>query len=157
MDIDKAKALALIGQGPKNALIFGSGHDLYSLKDYLRWGSVIDLKESDIKDLEVRHYSDGTMKGTISIDGQPVEYMDAIDNKDMLMWMANQLDMDISEHNWISGRGTWARAVTASIYEKLADIAEITEEEATELRTQGYKEEKIYQEVNGIKDADEEE
>ena len=57
----------------------------------------------------------------------------------------------------MGGRGTWARAVTASIYEKLADIAEITEEEATELRTQGYKEEKIYQEVNGIKDADEEE
>ena len=36
MEIDKAKALALIGQGPKNALIFGSGHDLYSIKDYGR-------------------------------------------------------------------------------------------------------------------------
>jgi len=141
MDIDKAKALALIGQGTKNALIFGSGHDLYSLKDYLRWGSVIDLKESDIKDLEVRHYSGGDYKSTIFIDGEAVEYMDAIDNKDMLMWMANQLDMDISEHNWISGRGTWARAVTASIYEKLADIAEVTEEEATQLRKAGIQEE----------------
>ena len=137
MEIDKAKALALIGQGPKNALIFGSGHDLYSLKDYLRWGSVIDLKESDIKDLEQRHYSDGTMKGTISIDGQPVEYMDAIDNKDMLMWFSHLIEVDTSQHGHIMGRGTWARAVTSSIYEKLADIAEVTEEEATQLRKAG--------------------
>ena len=137
MDIDKAKALALIGQGPKNALIFGSGHDLYSLKDYLRWGSVIDLKKSDIKDLERRHYSDGTIKGTISIDGVPVEYMDAIDNKDMLMWFAKMIEVDTSQHSWISGRGTWARAMTSSIYEKLADIAEVTEEEATQLRKAG--------------------
>ena len=137
MDIDKAKALALIGQGPKNALIFGSGHDLYSLKDYLRWGSVIDLKKSDIKDLERRHYSDGTIKGTISINGLPVEYMDAIDNKDMLMWFAKMIEVDTSQHSWISGRGTWARAMTSSIYEKLAEIAGVTEEEATQLRKAG--------------------
>jgi len=142
MEIDKAKALALIGQGPKNALIFGSGHDLYSLKDYLRWGSVIDLKESDIKDLEQRHYSDGTMKGTISIDGQPVEYMDAIDNKDMLMWFSHLIEVDTSQHGHIMGRGTWARAVTSSIYEKLAGIAEVTEEEATQLRLAGIQAEK---------------
>ncbi len=156
MEIDKAKALALIGQGPKNALIFGSGHDLYSLKDYLRWGSVIDLKESDIKDLEQRHYSDGTHKGTISIDGQPVSYMDGIDNKDMLLWFSHLIEVDTSQHGYIMGRGSWARAVTSSIYEKLAEIAEVTEEEATELRTQGYKDEKINQEVNGLKDAEEE-
>ena len=143
MEIDKAKALALIGQGPKNALIFGSGHDLYSIKDYVRWGSVIGLQESDIKDLEQRHYSDGTMKGTISIKGKPVEYMDAIDNKDMLMWMANEIGIGaaITQFSHINGRGTWARAVTATIYERLANIAGIDEEEAVRLREAGIKEE----------------
>ena len=143
MDIDKAKALALIGQGPKNALIFGSGHDLFPIEAYLEWGSVIGLKESDIKDLEQRHYSDGTMKGTISIKGKPVEYMDAIDNKDMLMWMANEIGIGaaITQFSHISGRGTWARAVTATIYERLANIAGIDEEEAVRLREAGIKEE----------------
>ena len=139
MEIDKAKALALIGQGPKNALIFGSGHDLFPIEAYLEWGSVIGLKESDIKDLEQRHYSDGTMKGTISIKGKPVEYMDAIDNKDILMWMASLVKADTAQHSWISGRGTWARAVTATIYERLANIAGIDEEEAVRLREAGIK------------------
>ncbi len=141
MEIDKAKALALIGQGPKNALIFGSGHDLYSIKDYVRWGSVIGLQESDIKDLEQRHYSGGDYKSTIYVDGEAVEYMDAIDNKDILMWMASLVKADTAQHSWISGRGTWARAVTATIYERLANIAGIDEEEAVRLREAGIKEE----------------
>ena len=139
MKIDKAKALALISQGPKNALIFGSGHDLFSMKDYVRWGSVIGLKDSDIEHLNQRHYSGGDYKSTIFIDGEAVEHMDAIDNKDMLMWMAGNIDADIGQHSWISGRGTWARAVTATIYEKLAEIAEVSEEEATQLREAGIK------------------
>ena len=141
MEIDKAKALALIGQGPKNALIFGSGHDLFPIEAYLEWGSVIGLKESDIKDLEQRHYSDGTMKGTISIKGKPVEYMDAIDNKDMLMWMANEIGIGaaITQFSHINGRGTWAGAVSGAIYKTLAEIAGIDEEEAVRLREAGIK------------------
>ena len=139
MKIDKAKALALLGQGPENALIFGSGHELYALKDYVLWGSVIGLKESDIKDLEKKHYSDGTQKGTISIDGKPVEYMNAIDNKDILMWMANLIGANTAQHSWISGRGTWARAVKTTIDERLIDIAGIDKEEADKLWAAGIK------------------
>ena len=67
--------------------------------------------------------------------------MDAIDNKDILMWMASLVKADTAQHSWISGRGTWARAVTATIYERLANIAGIDEEEAVRLREAGIKEE----------------
>lgn len=141
MKITKDKAKALISQGPKNALIFGSGHDLFSMKDYLSWGSVIGLTEKDISHLEMTHRSDGSHKGSIFINGELVTEMTAIDNKDMLMWMANTIQADISSANSIMGRGTWARAVNGMIYQKLAEIAELSKDEVVELQLQGKKDE----------------
>jgi len=134
LTIGKEQALALLSQSSKEEFIFGSGHDIFNLNDYLRWGKVAGVKKHHIEPLNRKHYSGDDYKSTIFVNGEPVEYLEGIDNKDLLMWFSGIVGADTAQFGWISGRGTWARNVASEIYERLAEIAEIPVEQAMEMK-----------------------
>lgn len=134
LTIGKEQALVLLNQSGKDEFIFGSGHDIFNLNDYLEWGKAAGVQKHHLKPLNRKHYSGDTHKSTIYVNGSPVEYLEGIDNKTLLHWFADIIGVDLLQFNWISGRGTWARNVASAIYERLAEIAEISVEEAWEMK-----------------------
>lgn len=133
-EIGKEQALALLNQSFEDSFIFGSGHDIYNMKDYITWGKPAGIEKKHIQHMNRKHYSGSSYKSTIFVDGAPVEYLEGIDNKDILLWFGTHIGADITQHNWISGRGTWARNVTATIYERLCEIAGITVAEGNSMK-----------------------
>tara|TARA_Y100001970_G_scaffold67479_1_gene86025 strand:- start:27131 stop:27610 length:480 start_codon:yes stop_codon:yes gene_type:complete len=133
-EIGKEQALALLNQSFEDSFIFGSGHDIYNMKDYITWGKPAGIKKKHIQHMNQRHYSGDGYKSTIFVNGAPVEYLEGIDNKDILSWFGGVIGADLAQHSWISGRGTWARNVTATIYERLCEIAGITAEEGNSMK-----------------------
>lgn len=132
--IGKEQALALLNQSFEDSFIFGSGHDIYSLDDYVRWGEPAGIKKKHLEGMNTKHYSGGDYKSTIFVNGSPVEYLEGIDNKMVLTWFARIIGADLTQHSWISGRGTWARNCTTTIYERLCEIGEVTVEEGNEMK-----------------------
>jgi len=139
-EIGKEQALALLNQSYEDSFIFGSGHDIYNMKDYITWGKAAGIGKKHIQHMNQKHYSGGDYKSTIFVEGKPVEYLEGIDNKAILSWFGGVIGADLAQHSWISGRGTWARNATATIYERLCEIAGITVEEGNSMKAKATEE-----------------
>ena len=127
----------------KQEMLSPDGKAIYPVKTYLEVGKIIDLQESDIKQLEKKHYSGWDLCDSIySHDtGERLEYLVGIANTDFLVWFAEQINADIEGWNQTREFMGFERDIRAErllnrIFDRLQIIADISEEEITAILEQ---------------------
>jgi hypothetical protein len=90
------------------------GHTILDPKAFLDAGLPVALVEH----LSHTHSSDGTPKGTIFVDGQPVPEVQGVYGLDLLRFIASALDVDYPS---CLGRGFQASAIRESLCRHFAD------------------------------------
>lgn len=127
----------------KQEMLCPDGKAIYPVDTYLEIGKIIDLQESDIKQLEKKHYSGWDICDSIySHDtGERLEYLVGIANTDFLVWFAEQINADIEGWNQTREFMGFERDIRAErllnrIFDRLQIIADISEEEVTAILEQ---------------------
>ena len=140
IEITKEVARRFFEIDPRQNLVISNGHAIWSLESYIEDGKIVELEEKDIEHLVQRHVS-GTYFKNIIFDnnGNPLEYLDGIDNKDFLRWFANQIGASTEYADTKMGRGFWAQACAGSIYSRLEELAEFTPQELKEAEAKAKK------------------
>ena len=128
-EINKELAKKFFDITNKQELIDGSGHAIYSVDSFVKWGELIELLEDDIKHLEQKHFSGNTHKSTIysHATGERLDYLVGIDNKDFLRWFGGVIGADLTDADYFYGRGRQGSFMADRIFGRLQDIAEINE------------------------------
>lgn len=102
---------------------------------------MIDLKAEDIQHLSKVHYSGWDLDDSIFSHetGERLESLEGIDNKDFLVWFAEQIDCDVT--GWDNTREFMgferdirAERLCEMIFNHLFEIADFTEEEQQRVR-----------------------
>ena len=127
----------------KQEMLSPDGKAIYPVDTYLEVGKIIDLQESDIKQLEKKHYSGWDICDSIySHDtGERLEYLVGIANTDFLVWFAEQINANIEGWNQTREFMGFERDIRAErllnrIFDRLQIIADISEEEITAILEQ---------------------
>ena len=127
----------------KQEMLSPDGKAIYPVETYLEVGKIIDLQESDIKQLEKKHYSGWDLCDSIfSHDtGERLEYLVGIANTDFLVWFAEQINANIEGWNQTREFMGFERDIRAErllnrIFDRLQIIADISEEEITAILEQ---------------------
>ncbi len=125
----------------RQELITDDGLGINAITYYTRAGKLIDLESDDIKHLEKKHFSTGADLYESIYDnktGERLEYLVGIDNLEFLVWFANEINADIE--GWDSGRKMWnlerphqAYFLASKIFMMLQEIAELSDEEVSEI------------------------
>lgn len=87
-----------------------NGHNIIKPHALLDAGLPVDVVEQ----VTVTHQSDGTSKGTLYVDGQPVEQLTGVHGLDMLEFMASALGV---KYRQCMGRGFQASAIREALYQ----------------------------------------
>lgn len=126
---------------PLQTVITNDGKIIAKVEAYVNDSKMIDLKAEDIQHLNKVHYSGWDLDETIFSHetGERLESLEGIDNKDFLVWFAEQIDCDITgwdETRQMMGleRDIRAERLCTMIFNKLFDIADFTESEKAEVK-----------------------
>lgn len=141
IEITKEVARKFFETEPRQELVLANGHAIWSLESYLKDGAFVELKKEDIEHLEFVHFSGDDYKDTIFSHetGERMESLTGIDNKDFLIWFAEQIGADISYAFTFFGRGKMAQFMCVQIFDKLEEIADFTDEELKEVEERAKK------------------
>ena len=127
----------------KQEMLSPDGKAIYPVDTYLEIGKIIDLQESDIKQLEKKHYSGWDICDSIYSHetGERLEYLKGIANSDFLVWFAEVINADIKGWNETREFMGFERDIRAErllnrIFDRLQIIADISEEEVTAILEQ---------------------
>ena len=85
------------------------GHTIFKPEAFLDAGMPHEVVELQTR----RHGSDGSPKGTIFVDGQPVDALTGVYGLDLLRFLASALGV---EYRSAFGRGTEARHIQAALH-----------------------------------------
>jgi hypothetical protein len=120
----------------KQEMLGADGKAIYPVETYLEIGKIIDLQESDIKQLEKKHISGWDICDSIYSHetGERLEYLVGISNSDFLVWFAEVINADIEGWNETREFMGFERDIRAErlldrIFSRLQIIADISEEE----------------------------
>lgn len=102
MNITKEQVRAAIADGT----IEGDGHTIFAPEKY--------TAHFDVSHLVQTLRSDGTHKGTIFVDGEPVSQLEGVYNLTFLTWLINTLGLP---HSTAMGRGFAARDMVRTLTE----------------------------------------
>ena len=126
---------------PVQTVLSSNGKIIANIDAYVKDGEMVDLKSEDIEHLNKVHVSGWDLDETIYSNetGERLESLEGIDNKDFLVWFAEQIDVDITgwdETRQFMGleRDIRAERLCTLIFDKLFIIADFTEEEKLEVQ-----------------------
>lgn len=126
---------------PVQTVLSSNGRLIASVDAYVKDGEMVDLKAEDIEHLNITHYSGWDLDETIYSNetGERLESLEGIDNKDFLVWFAEQIDCDVTgwdETREFMGfeRDIRAERLCTMIFNKLFIIADFTDEEKLEVQ-----------------------
>ncbi len=121
---------------PLQTVLTSDGKIINNVDAYVKDGEMVDLKAEDIQHLSKVHYSGWDLDDSIFSHetGERLESLEGIDNKDFLVWFAEQIDCDIT--GWDNTREFMgferdirAERLCEMIFNHLFEIADFTEEE----------------------------
>lgn len=121
---------------PLQTVLSSDGKIINKVDAYVKDSVMIDLKAEDIQHLSKVHYSGWDLDDSIFSHetGERLESLEGIDNKDFLVWFAEQIDCDVT--GWDNTREFMgferdirAERLCEMIFNHLFDIADFSEEE----------------------------
>ena len=125
---------------PVQTVIEANGRVIAKVDSFVKDSKLVNITKEDIEHLSQRHFSGYDLDDSIYSHetGERLEYLDGISNLDFLVWFAGQIEADITgwdETREFMGfeRDIRARRLCVSIYQKLEEIADFTEEELAEV------------------------
>ena len=126
---------------PLQTVLSSDGKIINKVDAYVKDSVMIDLKAEDIQHLSKVHYSGWDLDDSIFSHetGERLESLEGIDNKDFLVWFAEQIDYDVT--GWDNTREFMgferdirAERLCEMIFNHLFEIADFTEEEQQRVR-----------------------
>jgi len=126
---------------PLQTVLSSDGKIINKVDAYVKDSVMIDLKAEDIQHLSKVHYSGWDLDDSIFSHetGERLESLEGIDNKDFLVWFAEQIDCDVT--GWDNTREFMgferdirAERLCEMIFNHLFEIADFTEEEQKRVR-----------------------
>ena len=113
----------LVRDALKEEIIFPSGHDILPADYYEKYFDVSHLVQT--------FKSDGTHKGTIFVNGEPVDELKGVYNLNFVDWLAGMIGLTYRDYGSYGGRGFQAQAIVRSItsWANNPDFKFVTQEE----------------------------
>lgn len=113
----------LVRDALKEEIIYPSGHDIMPSNYYEKY--------FDVSHLVHTFKSDGTHKGTIFVNGEPVDELKGVYNLNFVDWLAGMIGLTYRDYGSYGGRGFQAQAIVRSItsWANDPDFKFVTQEE----------------------------